>query len=278
MSHSEEIYPQDARDPLMRTRSGLASSAVTESAIHNHPERPGPPGPSGEPTPEQALSIVLPCFNEAANVERVLTDAHRHARALAAEFEIVVVDDGSSDGTAERVMELGLDAVVIVRHETNRGYGAALRSGFRAARYPWVFYTDGDGQFGLDQLTEFVSGAPAGTVLAGYRSPRADGSLIRLLNGRGWTKLTNAALGLSMRDVNCAFKLFPKSLLQRVPMSSRGAAIDAEILLAARLNGVPIVQRPVRHQPRTHGRATGARLPVIGLALWELAKLRARAS
>jgi glycosyltransferase involved in cell wall biosynthesis len=224
------------------------------------------------------LSIVLPCYNEAMSIGPVVKQACASAAAIAREFEVVVVDDGSVDGTAARVTELGFENVIVVRHPRNQGYGAALRTGFRTARHGWVFYTDGDGQFDLTQLEPFVRQAREGTVLAGYRSPRADASLLRSINGRGWTTLTNATLGLGMRDVNCAFKLFPRSLLDQVPMASRGAVIDAEILWAARRMGLPIVQLPVKHSPRRHGQATGARPSVVLRALWELALLRMRAA
>ena len=142
-----------------------------------------------------------------------------------------------------------------------------------------MFYTDGDGQFDLRQLNVFLAslarpGAPR-TVLAGYRHPRRD-SLVRTLNGRGWTALANAALGLGVRDVNCAFKLLPRELLARAPLSSRGAAIDAEILAEARRAGYAIAQAPVEHQPRTHGRASGANPAVMARALVELLQLRWR--
>lgn len=208
----------------------------------------------------------------------MVKEAHSAASRVAREFEVVVVDDGSVDDTAAQVDALGLDEVIVVRHAQNQGYGAALRTGFRTARHSWVFYTDGDGQFDLTQLEPFVRQAREGSVLAGYRSPRADASLLRSINGHGWTTLTNATLGLGMRDVNCAFKLFPRFLLDQVPMASRGAVIDAELLWAARRMGLPIVQLPVRHSPRRHGEATGARPSVVLRALWELALLRMRAA
>ncbi len=222
------------------------------------------------------LSVVLPCYDEAANAARVVTAAHTVAASLAERFEVVVVDDGSRDGTADAVRALALPEVVIVQHRRNRGYGAALRSGLGAARFEWVFYTDGDGQFDLQQLDHFLSHRENGVVLAGYRSPRADGSWLRSLNGAGWTALTNAALDLRVRDVNCAFKLFPRELLRQVPLSSRGAAIDAEILAGARRLGVPVRQVPVQHRARTGGTATGARPAVIARALLELAQLYAQ--
>ncbi len=225
------------------------------------------------------LSIVLPCHDEAKNVESVVRAACDAARAVARRWEVVVVDDGSGDGTSERVRALaaGQDRIRLVRHERNRGYGAALKSGFREARYDHVFYTDGDGQFDLAQLEGFLTapGRRPGAVLAGYRHPRRD-SLLRTLNGRSWTALANATLGLGVRDVNCAFKLFPRALLAQTPLSSRGAAIDAEILAEARRRGYPIAEAPVEHRPRRHGRQSGARPAVIARALYELWELRQR--
>tara|TARA_B100001750_G_scaffold178057_1_gene146348 strand:- start:5135 stop:5884 length:750 start_codon:yes stop_codon:yes gene_type:complete len=224
------------------------------------------------------LSIVLPCHDEAENVESVVRAACAAGAAVAGRWEVVVVDDGSRDGTGDRVRGLmdADDTIRLVTHPQNQGYGAALRSGFRNARYAQVFYTDGDGQFDLAQLERFVgAGRGANTVLAGYRHPRRD-SLLRSLNGRSWSALANVTLGLGVRDVNCAFKLFPRELLAATPLSSRGAAIDAEILAEARRLGYPIAEAPVVHRPREHGRQSGARPAVIARALVELIRLRRR--
>lgn len=226
--------------------------------------------------PLDELSLVLPCFNEEANIASVVRAAVRVGRRVARRIEVIVVDDGSRDASRARVGALGLSEVVLVTHEHNRGYGAALASGLRAARFEWIFYTDGDGQFDLEQLEPFLSRRRKGAVLAGYRHPRADGSVMRSLNGAGWTALTNAALGLGVRDVNCAFKLFPRSLIERTAFVSCGAAIDAEILATARSEGFPVWQAPVRHQARTAGVATGAKPAVMARAILELARLYAQ--
>ena len=162
-------------------------------------------------------------------------------------------------------------------HRTNQGYGAALRSGFREARYAQVFYTDGDGQFDLAQLQSFVAvDRDEDTVLAGYRPPPAGLAAAQPeraeLDGAG----ERGARPRASRDVNCAFKLFPRELLAVTPLSSRGAAIDAEILAEARRRGYPIAEAPVDHRPRFHGRPSGARPRVIARALVELFRLRRR--
>ena len=241
-----------------------------------HPPVPGPHA-------LRELSIVLPCHDEADNVEAVVRAACSAAGSVASRWEVVVVDDGSLDGTGDRVRalmnggETARDTIRLVTHPRNLGYGAALRSGFREARYDHVFYTDGDGQFDLGQLRTFLAapGRRPGAVLAGYRHPRRD-SLLRSLNGRSWTALANATLGLGVRDVNCAFKLFPRELLAATPLSSSGAAIDAEILAEARRLGYPIEEAPVEHRPRRHGRQSGAHPRVIALAVVELLRLRRR--
>ncbi|MEM9070773.1 MAG: glycosyltransferase family 2 protein [Myxococcota bacterium] len=224
------------------------------------------------------LSLILPCYNEGPNVDRAVQEAFETAKEVASAFEIVVVDDGSADDTADRARALQktIPELVLVQHPVNRGYGAALRTGFRAARFPWVFYTDGDAQFDSRQLCDVVDQVQEGAVLAGYRSPRQDHSVLRTGLGRAWTFLANASLGLAVADVNCAFKVFPKALLDAIPMESQGAAIDAEILAEARHRGLPIRQVPVAHRPRVAGRATGARADVMLLAVWELARVARR--
>lgn len=229
-----------------------------------------------------ALSIVLPCYNEEANIGPMVSTLASCAPAVASDLELVVVDDGSWDNTSHAVEEakrrLAQDSlsIVVVRHNKNLGYGAALKSGFRAATHPLVFTTDGDDQFDLAQLPAFVSQHTPGSVLVGYRAPRADRSFFRTLNGRGWTWLTNRTLKLGVRDVNCAFKLFPRDFLDAIPMTSRGATIDAELLYEARLRGFQIIELPVRHRARRHGEASGANPRVIGRALLELAQLLRR--
>ncbi len=200
--------------------------------------------------------------------------------SIAGCFEVIVVDDGSRDSTSEIVRDLQhahpeFD-IRLVRHRHNRGYGAALRSGFRASRYDWVFYTDGDGQFDMCELVPLVCQIGQADLLIGYRAPRRDGSLVRTLLGRAWTSLSNAALGMHVVDVNCAFKLFPKTLLDAIPMTSRGAAIDAEILGEALRRGMRVAQVPVTHRPRVYGLSSATKASVMARALLDLADVARR--
>ncbi len=221
-----------------------------------------------------AVSIVLPCHNEEACLEGVVRDACGAGRELALDWEVVVVDDGSSDWSPELLRALQRDEprIQVVTHERNRGYGAALRSGFARAVHPWIFYLDADGQYDPFDLRNHLALVSSETMVIGFRAPRRDG-LIRLLNGSLWTALTNAMLGLRVRDVDCGFKVFPRALLEGDALRADGATVDAELLSLARHRGLTIHEVPVQHLPRRGGRASGARPEVVMRALFELAKL-----
>ncbi len=214
---------------------------------------------------------MLPCRNEEANVAAVVGEAleagHRSARWL----EVLVVDDASTDGTAACVTRLARsdERVRLVARRVSRGYGAALRTGLLRARGDWVFYTDGDGQFPLGQLPGFLERLAEADVVAGYRRVRRDAPGRRWL-GRGWTWLANGMLGLSLRDVNCAFKVFPRLLFERVALRCDGAAIDAELMAAVRQLGLQVVQVPVEHRARRAGNPSGGRPSVALQAVREL--------
>lgn len=226
-----------------------------------------------------SLSIVLPCYNEEGNVAAAASAAVRAGRKVAGDLEVIVVDDGSVDRTFEIASELALrfSEIRVVRHAQNLGYGGALGRGFREATKRWVFYTDGDGQFDVEQLPQLVAELQRFDIVSGYRLGRKD-PWFRRAAGRGWTALSNAVLDLSLRDVNCAFKIYPRSLFDRIEIESRGALIDAEILAKASRLGYSIGEVPVQHRPRIHGRQTGGSPRVMFQALLELANLLGRKS
>ncbi|MEC7983895.1 MAG: glycosyltransferase family 2 protein [Myxococcota bacterium] len=218
------------------------------------------------------LSIVLPAYNEAENIQKVLESALRIIRDVGG--EVLVVDDGSDDQTAELVTSYPSSQVRLVRHSHNRGYGAALRSGFGAARYDWIFFTDADGQFNLQQIYDLISHSQSYDLVVGFRAQRKDPN-IRLLNAWVWAKLVNTTFGLSIVDVNCAFKLIRADSLRSITLFSEGACINAEMFVKLLERGARLKQVPVEHFPRSHGRQTGARPDVILRALRELISLRA---
>jgi glycosyltransferase involved in cell wall biosynthesis len=225
-------------------------------------------------TPRPQLSLVFPVFDEEANIGRLLDRALALAPQLAESFEIVVVDDGSRDGSA-RVIEARRRTeprIRLLRHSANRGYGAALRAGLREARGELVFFSDADLQFDLGQLSTLLAHAHEFDVVAGYRQPRRD-PWPRHALAAGWGALARLLFGLRVRDIDCAFKVFQRRVLEAIPIASVGACINTEILVRARLAGFRIHQVAVNHRRRRAGRQTGARPRVILRALMELAAL-----
>lgn len=221
--------------------------------------------------PAMRLSVVVPCFNEEGNIARVVFQATEVGRTVAKELEIIVVDDGSQDGTVDvlRTLQQAIPELKVVRHVRNRGYGAAVRTGFGASRLDYVFLTDGDGQFDLTDLGAALPLLSRHDMVAGYRARRRDGWW-RTLWGRMWTGLVNRTLGLRIRDANCAFKIIPQRLVRSVDLRSEGALISAELLFEARRFRMSIGQCAVRHYPRRVGQQSGASLRVVVVAFREL--------
>jgi glycosyltransferase involved in cell wall biosynthesis len=205
-----------------------------------------------------ALSLVLPAFNEDGNIARAVRDAAAAAAPLVGDYEVVVVDDGSRDRTAAVLEGLAAELgsrLVVVRHERNRGYGAALRSGFAATRGELVFYTDSDNQFDLTELRGFLPLMAECDAVLGYRVDRQDPWTRRAASGF-FNRLSSIAFGMSVRDLNCSFKLFRGDLLRSLPLESDDFFIDTELVARMHRGNWRLVQRGVRHFPRTAGRST----------------------
>lgn len=221
------------------------------------------------------LSLVMPAYNEEANVSAAIRAAARAGERFAEDYEVIVVDDGSRDRTADRVREEARvnPRVRLLQHPQNRGFGAALKTGLKAAEKPLVFYTDSDLQFDLDQIGSLLDNIAAFPVVIGYRVNRQD-HWLRKLNAWAWGQLQRLLFGLRVRDIDCGFKLFRREVLAPMIMRSDGAFLSTEILLRAQAAGHRIVEIPVRHYPRKAGAPTGARLHVILKAFAELWALR----
>ena len=205
-----------------------------------------------------ALSIVLPAYNEEASIGRAVRDAVAAAAPLVDEFEVVVVDDGSRDGTAAILEELQREVgprLRVVRHPQNRGYGAALRTGFAATRGELVFYTDSDNQFDLTELAGFLPLMAGRDAALGYRVDRQD-PWTRRAASAFFNRLSSIAFGMSVRDLNCSFKLFRGDLLRALPLESDDFFIDTEMVARMHHGGWRYVERGVRHFPRRAGRST----------------------
>ncbi len=224
-----------------------------------------------------SISVFFPCYNEQENVGRTVEKALDVMEKLNADFEVIIIDDGSSDGTGQIADEIaGRDGRVnVVHHEANLGYGAALQSGFKAATKELVFYTDGDGQFDINEMPPLLDLMEQYDIVSCYRLNRQD-SIIRKINGWCWTKLICMMFGLKIRDIDCAFKLYKREIFDKIELSSTGALIDAEILARAARKGYRIIQKGVHHYPRPAGEQSGASLRVILRAFKELIKLQSR--
>jgi len=224
-----------------------------------------------QPARLDGCTVVLPAHNEQGNVARAVSSVLVAATQWATQVEVVVVDDGSSDGTAAEAAAAGAR---VVRHSVNRGYGAALRSGFNEARQPWIWLVDADNQFEARELARLVAHAGEADLVIGYRASRAEGWRRAAATG-AWRTLAQAALGRLARDVDCAFKLMRTDVVRAFDLRCDGAALSAELLARARRKGLVIVEVPVTHLPRTVGVPTGLRPRVVVDALAELWRLRA---
>jgi glycosyltransferase involved in cell wall biosynthesis len=233
---------------------------------------PGPSVRNGDVL--AGVSIVLPCYNEAPNVADAVRAATGAAEAHAADFEVIVIDDGSTDGTAQIAARLA-DAdrrVRLVVHPSNRGYGGAVRSGLRAARMPWVLLTDADLQFDLRELEAFVPLAKDADLIAGWRIARQDPPH-RRLNAAAWNWLMHKRFNVPVRDIDCAFKLVRRDLLEEIPLTSSGAMISTELLVRAVAAGAIVQEVGVHHLPRAAGEQSGASPRVVIKAFRELMRV-----
>ena len=224
-----------------------------------------------------SLTIFYPCYNEEANVERVTRAAVETARQLADDFEVLIVNDGSRDRTGEIADRLAreIPGVRAVHNNPNLGYGGALARGFREARKNWIFYTDGDGQFDFNEISKLLPLLETHDIVSCYRLDRQD-PLLRKVNAWAWSVLVNLVFHIGLKDIDCAFKIYPRTFIERIEMKSRGALIDTEMLAKARYLGYSIAQLGVHHYPRTAGAQTGANLKVILRAFKELFKLHSQ--
>ncbi|MBN1795930.1 MAG: glycosyltransferase family 2 protein [Sedimentisphaerales bacterium] len=221
-----------------------------------------------------SISIFFPCYNEQENVEGVVLQGLEVLKKLGADYEVIIIDDGSTDDTgkiAEGIAQEN-ENVKVIHHETNLGYGAALQSGFRSATKELVFYTDGDGQFDISEMPPLLPLMDEYDIVSCYRIKRQENRL-RRFNAWCWTQLVCLLFRMRIRDIDCAFKLYKRKIFDEIEMSSTGALIDAEILARAIRKGYTVVQKGVYHYPRRAGRQSGASVRVILRAFKELFKL-----
>lgn len=233
------------------------------------------PGPARVP----ALSYFFPAHNEEANLRGLVEEALATLPSLAETFEVVIVDDGSRDATPRIADELAAadPRVRAVHHPRNLGYGAALRTGFGAARHDLIAFTDGDRQFRVADIGRLTARYAEGgaDAVVGFRIRRAD-PLIRTLYAKAYRLANRVFFGLRITDVDCACKLLRRDALRGISVESGGAFFSAELLIKLRASGRSVVEVGVPHYPRTAGSPTGARPQVVLRAMRDFWLLRLR--
>ncbi|MBN1295914.1 glycosyltransferase family 2 protein [bacterium] len=221
-----------------------------------------------------SLSVFFPAHNEIESLPGIVKAAGDICRELVGDFEIIIVDDGSTDGTSELAdrLESSEPGVRVVHHGMNRGYGGALRSGFLSAKKDLIFYTDADAQFDMAELRDVLPMIETADVVTCYRTGRCD-PWHRSLNTWLFEKTVSLVFGLKIRDPDCAYKIYRREVIEQMELTSDGAMIDVEMLLQAQRAGYRIVQRGVRHYPRKSGMPSGANIRVILKAFREMIRL-----
>ncbi len=204
------------------------------------------------------LSIFFPCFNDQGTIASMIVKSDLVCKRLGlSDYEIIVVDDGSADESAaivKRVAEV-LPHVRLVQHGVNRGYGAAIRTGFAQSRYDWVFYTDGDFQYDVDDLEKLVAEASADVDwVQGYKISRHD-PLHRKVIGRLYHHIVSAMFGLRVRDTDCDFRLIRKSLIDKVELQHDSGIICVEMMRKFQDAGGKVTEVPVNHYFRAYGKS-----------------------
>lgn len=212
-----------------------------------------------------SLSLVLPCYNEEANLEQTIRSAQLWLSEASIDGEIIVTDDGSVDGSLAVLRDLQpeMPNLRVVHHERNLGYGSAVRSGCDQATKKWIAFMDSDGQFQARDIARLVALTARADYVTGFRERRAD-SFQRRLYSQLYSMLIRTLLGVHPIDLNCGMKLFRRSIWSTIrPVFATGALINGEMFFALKNAGIPWEETPVPHYPRRAGTPTGANLRVI---------------
>lgn len=255
-----------------QTQSGILSGDTTLKQDRESMQTAGSvASPVAAPLLKDSLSVVLPAYNEEQAIEKTVLNVCNVLQAWSMDFEVVVVNDGSSDRTGEILAHLASENkhINVVTHEVNQGYGAALVSGFAAASKTLTLFMDSDGQFDIRDLRLFFPYIDQYDAVLGYRIDRQD-SMVRKLNALGWKTVVRLALGVHVHDIDCAFKLYKTDFIHQITLETRGAMINSEMLYKFKRLGYRWYEVGVHHLPRHGGKATGANPKVILRAFKEL--------
>lgn len=222
----------------------------------------------------QKLSVFLPSYNEEKNLPYLIEECDKYLSKNLDQYEIIVIDDGSTDNTAPVVSELSKEYknLRLVKHEGNQGYGQAIRTGIKESKYPWTFFMDSDNQFKIEDLEKFLNHDDYDLII-GYRLKRND-PLKRLIASRIYGMFVKALFGLTVRDIDCAFKLMRRDAVANLGFVSNSFFASTELLVKAKKKGLKIKEIGVRHYPRKEGVST-VTIARVKNSLIELGKLYA---
>jgi glycosyltransferase involved in cell wall biosynthesis len=223
----------------------------------------------------EGISVFFPAYNDEASIAGLVTDALALLPSLTDDFEVIVVNDGSADGTARVLDELAREdsRLRVVHHEVNRGYGAALRTGFASATKELVFYTDGDGQYDVRELALLRPLLQDGVdIVNGYKLQRADGWQRKAL-GATYNGLAHLLFSIPIRDVDCDFRLVRRRAVEAVELVSSSGSICVELVHKLHRAGCVFAEAPVRHRPRVHGRSQFLTFRRVGRTALDLVSL-----
>ena len=206
-----------------------------------------------------SLSIFFPVFNEGQNIPIILTEVLSLAPKIAQKYEVLIINDGSTDNTNEIIKKYikSNKNVKLIEHEKNRGYGAALKTGFYNSHFQYITYMDSDGQFEFSEIFKLLSKIGENDLVIGRRVRRAD-NFLRILNGMLWNLLVHSLFSIKFKDIDCGFKIMNRKVLDKIPkLKSNGATISVELVMKAKNKGFKIAQVDLIHKPRKFGKATG---------------------
>ncbi|WKZ26030.1 MAG: glycosyltransferase family 2 protein [bacterium] len=225
-----------------------------------------------------SLSVFFPTYNEEGNIKGTVNKAVDVLNKRFKSWEIIVVNDGSTDRTGQIASQLRNKnpKIKVITHKQNKGYGASLQSGFYNAKYDWIAFTDSDGQFDLSEIDNFIKKQKetnADLVIGYYKKRRV--SKFKIITSKMWEISVMLLFGLYVKDIDCGFKLIKSEVIKKIPRleSERGAFISSEFLIKAKKAGFKIVEIPVTHYPRTQGKGTGRDLKVIVKSFVDLFRL-----
>ena len=224
------------------------------------------------------LSVFFPAYNEEKNIKETVLKALAILKEIAEKWEIVVVDDGSTDDTAKIVKKLSSnnENIHLISHRKNKGYGGVIKTGIYSCKYDLICYTDSDGQFNFEEIDKFLDKINENDLVIGYRLTRSDDLYRRILARILW--LADYILfGLNVKDVDCGFKLFKKNIIDKIgKLKTESAITETEFVVRVKKAGLKIVEVGVKHYSRIEGKQTGGKLKIIskaaieGLKLWRL--------